>query len=105
MKYIWENYRDIGLFNLSRLWTNYYRLPTVQDGSSKGNVWGTYIHGIFDNNRFRRDLINSIRKKKGLRPIGKVVDYSKLREEALNKWAGVMKENIDMKFIEGLLRG
>lgn len=100
---------DTGLFKLKRLVlnpkTSTLNSEIITDGSSKRNVWGTYIHGIFDNDRFRRDIINSIRKKKGLNPLKKVVDYSKLREEAMDKWAGVIKENIDMKFIEGLLGG
>lgn len=109
---------DIGLFKLKRLSYN-SKLQTLSqqsfsgdlnselilDGSIKVNIWGTYIHGIFDNDRFRRDIINSIRKKKGLNPLKKVVDYSKLREEAMDKWAVVIKENIDMEFVEGLLRG
>jgi adenosylcobyric acid synthase len=94
---------DISLFNLSRLWTNDYRLPTVQDGSSKGNVWGTYIHGIFDNDSFRRDIINSLRIKKRLNPVEEVLEYSGLRDGAMNRWAEILEENTDMKFIERLI--
>ncbi len=96
---------DIGLFKLFRLAHYASHLTPVLDGSSKGNVWGTYIHGIFDNDQFRRSLINSLRVKKGLKPIEDIVDYSRLRDEALNKWAKILKENIDMEFIEGLING
>ncbi len=110
---------DIGLFKLKRISINSELLTPrprsaqrggpnsglILDGSAKGNVWGTYIHGIFDNDRFRRGLINSLRIRKGLMPIEEIVDYSRLRDDALNKWAKILKENIDMKFIEGLLRG
>jgi len=94
---------DIGLFKLFRLAPHASHLAPVLDGSLKGNVWGTYIHGIFDNDQFRRSLINSLRVKKGLKPIEDIVDYSNSRDEALNKWAKILKENIDMKFIEGLI--
>lgn len=91
---------DIGLFKLKRLSSG---SEPITDGSIKGNVWGTYIHGIFDNDRFRRSLINSLRMRKGLMHTDEFVDYSKLRDDAINKWAGILKENIDMGFIEKLI--
>ena len=30
-------------------------------------VMGTYIHGVFDNDEFRRFIINQLRLRKGLR--------------------------------------
>jgi adenosylcobyric acid synthase len=94
---------NIGLFKLFRLAPHASHLAPVLDGSAKGNVWGTYIHGIFDNDQFRRSLINSLRVKKGLKPIEDIVDYSRSRDEALNKWSKILKGNMDMKFIEGLI--
>ncbi len=40
----------------------------VQDGcvSAKLNVFGTYIHGIFDNDVVRVGVVNAIRRRKGL---------------------------------------
>ena len=98
---------DIGLFKLKRISSNSeLRTPNselIQDGSAKGKVWGTYIHGIFDNDPFRRSLIISLRVKKGFKPLEDLVDYSNSRDEALNKWAKSLKENLDLKFIEGLI--
>ncbi|MBI5188064.1 MAG: cobyric acid synthase [Nitrospirae bacterium] len=94
---------DIGLFKISRLTPHASRLTDVMDGSAKGNVWGTYIHGIFDNDRFRRSLINSLRAKKGLNPTEVIVDYSKLRDNGINRWAKILKGNIDLAFIERLV--
>ncbi len=76
----------------------------VRDGAAKGSVWGTYIHGIFDNDEFRRSLINSLRAKKGLAPLEHKIDYNELRDRALNRWAGILKEHLDMDFIMELIR-
>ena len=58
---------DVGLFKLRRTSSDSelgtLNVEPVSDGSAKGNVWGTYIHGIFDNDLFRRGLINSLRTK------------------------------------------
>ena len=98
---------DIGLFKLKR------RVPDselrtlnselIPDGSQKGNVWGTYIHGIFDNDDFRRGLINALRAKRGLTPVEDIMDFAKARDAALDKWAEVLRESIDMRFIQELI--
>jgi adenosylcobyric acid synthase len=40
----------------------------IQDGavSLDGRVFGTYLHGIFDNHSFRSAFLNSLRREKGL---------------------------------------
>jgi len=45
------------------------RVMDDNSGAVSNNVIGTYIHGIFDNNGFRRAFINHIRQKKGLSPL------------------------------------
>ena len=95
------------LFRLRRLVAHSaIRIPQSEmfsDGSRKGNVWGTYIHGIFDNDLFRRGLINGLREARGLAHRPEVTDFAKARDRALDKWAGVLKESIDMKFIQRLV--
>ena len=91
---------DIGLFRLKR--------PTADremplDGSRKNNCWGTYLHGIFENNEFRRAVLNAIREKKGLRPLPVDLDYAGLKEKGLDRLARMVRENLDIGFIERIL--
>jgi adenosylcobyric acid synthase len=98
---------DVGLLKLKRLDADSaFRIPNsefVQDGSVKGNVWGTYIHGIFDNDAFRRELINDLRVERGLAPVEDITDFATARNAALDKWADVLRGSIDMRFIQELI--
>jgi adenosylcobyric acid synthase len=75
----------------------------IPDGSQKGKVWGTYIHGIFDNDEFRRGLINSLRNRRGLSSHDELTDFAKERDSALDRWAEVLRTTIDMRFIQHLI--
>ncbi len=101
---------DVGLFKLKRFQnTDNPPIPPLEkggeggfdilDGSMNGNVWGTYIHGIFDNDELRAEIINSLRKKKGLPPRDVEVNYQAMREEAINRWADTLKNSVDICFI------
>jgi adenosylcobyric acid synthase len=82
----------------------------VMDGdggavSSNGNVIGTYIHGIFDNDGFRRAFLDYIRLKKGLPPLSISVNKSNGKSEnrsgidwdtEYNKLADLVRRSIDM---------
>ncbi|MBI5049370.1 MAG: cobyric acid synthase [Nitrospirae bacterium] len=94
---------DIGLFRLSRLTSHDSRFTAVIDGSLNGNVWGTYIHGLFDNDNFRNALLNSLRNKKGLPLQKEIINCSACKEAAIDKWADVLRNNIDICFILKLL--
>lgn len=86
---------EIGLFRL-------HRKPgeaEVPDGSQNRNCWGTYLHGIFDNDSFRRGLINALREKKGTGPLPVTVRYGTLKEKAIDNLAGIVREHLDMAFI------
>ncbi len=77
----------------------------VDDGaiSDDGNVIGTYVHGIFDNDEFRLELINCLRRKKGLSPI-QPEDMSKLdKERQYDKLADLFRKHIRMDLIYGLI--
>jgi adenosylcobyric acid synthase len=94
---------DVGLFKLMRTSSNpeprTQNPEPVLDGSAKDNVWGTYIHGIFDNNGLRTALINSLRMKKGLKPRESTVNYAAEKEKAIDRWADILKSKVDICFI------
>ena len=93
----------IGLFKLRRLSSDSaIRNPQsdiVLDGSRKGNCWGTYLHGIFDNNEFRRSLLNEIRESKGLPAASGGVDYAATKEKAIGNFADMVRKHVDIDFI------
>ncbi len=48
-------------------------------------VIGTYFHGLFDNDLFRRGLLNSIRRRKGLTPLKHTKSYREFRAQQLER--------------------
>lgn len=70
------------------------------DGSMNGNCWGTYMHGIFDNDEFRTAILNQIRMRKALPAEGSNTKYLQVKERALNRLAVLVRDNIDMDFIK-----
>ena len=67
-----------------------------------GLVWGSYLHGIFDADTFRRWFIDRLRQRKGLekyRGRGAVYDL----EPALDRLADVLRHSLDMDAIRHLL--
>ncbi len=100
-----ESRGDIGVFRIRRLPVNAPRTTHdgfVLEGSQKENCLGTYIHGIFENDLFRRSILNMIRTRKGLAPVNDICSYSGTKEKALNTLAGIVSEHADMEFIERL---
>ena len=66
--------------------------------NEKGNIIGTYIHGIFDGTEFREYILNNIRIQKGL-PLRRSDIYESLRDKELNKLADIVRNSLDMKRI------
>lgn len=68
--------------------------------SSDGKVLGTYLHGVFDNSQWRRDLLNQIRQSKGLPPIDKVaIPYQEYKNQQYDQLADLLREHLDMEKI------
>lgn len=65
--------------------------------SPDGRVWGTYIHGVFDQPRFRRQWLNRVRCRKGLAPLDtKISDaVSQRLSRALDHWADHLEAHLD----------
>ena len=63
-----------------------------------GRVWGTYLHGLFDHDEFRRWFIDRLRVRKGLSPLGRPQTIYGL-EPALDNLASVVRRSLDMDVI------
>jgi adenosylcobyric acid synthase len=65
-------------------------------------IWGTYMHGIFDADAFRRWFIDRLRAHRGLPVKGAILAPYDL-EPALDRLAQVVRESLDIQHIYGLL--
>jgi adenosylcobyric acid synthase len=61
------------------------------------SVWGTYLHGIFDNGPWRRAWLNRLRQQRGLKslPTG-VANYREERESILDSLATEIERHLDL---------
>ena len=77
----------------------------VIDGFIDGNhqVMGTYIHGVFDNDEFRRFIINQLRERKGLEPLDVLFHYFDHKIAAYDRLADIVEEHLDMDYIMSTL--
>lgn len=58
-------------------------------------TWGTYIHGIFDN----QVVVKSILNENGFNGINTNFDYKVFKEEQYNKLADLIRQNINLEYI------
>lgn len=61
------------------------------------NIWGTYIHGIFDSNDFRMHLLNNVLKKKKIALIKNLQSFN--LEHEFDRLAEILRKNVNMKLI------
>ena len=73
------------------------------DGAYKDNVFGTYFHGIFNNYNLRRELLNHLRKNKGLEIKTGADPFETSVENSLEKLANIVEEALDMDYIDKLI--
>jgi adenosylcobyric acid synthase len=68
-----------------------------RDGAvaQNGRVWGTYLHGIFDDDSFRRWFVDKLRSGRGIEPLGRVVASYDL-EPAFDRLADIVRQSVDI---------
>lgn len=70
-----------------------------------GLVWGTYIHGLFDEPGFRRAWLNRLRRRKAWPPLDIAVSQAATarRQRELDRWADHVQQHMNLGPIwEGL---
>lgn len=72
-----------------------------------GNVFGTYLHGIFDNLGWTQKLLNTLRLKSGLPEHSTALPatYREHKEREYDNLAAVVRENINLAEVYRIIRG
>ena len=80
---------------------------TGADGavSADGRVLGTYIHGIFDHDGFRRQLLNVLRRNRGWEAIAQQRNQHRDKENAYNRLADIVADSLDMEKLAAIMDG
>ena len=68
-----------------------------------GLAWGTYIHGIFDNDAFRRQFLNALRTRRGWQPLPVTLHYRQEKEAKYDRLARIVRESLDMKRLRQIM--
>jgi len=79
----------------------------VADGavSADGLVIGTYIHGIFDDDDFRRSLLNRLRVQRGWAEMPVQYRYREAKEHAYDRLAETVRASLDMEKLREIVEG
>lgn len=71
-----------------------------KDGCSCGNIYGTYVHGIFDSENIITTMIQAIARKKGIAPEElKGIDLKAFKESQYDLLAETLRQHLDMQKI------
>lgn len=92
------------LFHLTRQGEN---AVNIWDGalSEDGRIFGTYLHGVFDHDGFRRQFLNVLRLHKGLRPLPVQRNRHLEKERAYDRLAETVRKSLDMEKLAAIMEG
>ena len=70
-----------------------------------GNVYGTYLHGVFDKGSIAGTVVQALAEKKGIQTeAAEFEDYPGLKEKQYDRLADTLREYLNMEEIYGMLR-
>ena len=70
---------------------------------AQNNIFGTYVHGIFDNDDFRRQILNAIRLKKNLQPLKNTRNVRAEKQQNYKRLAKIVSENLNIESIKSIM--
>ncbi|HOV85658.1 MAG TPA: cobyric acid synthase [Syntrophobacteraceae bacterium] len=83
------------------------RPVSVLDGfvQPEGRVWGTYLHGVFDNDEFRKRFLEDLGTRSGREDVMSSTSFSFMRwkEEQYDLLADHLRKHVDVEKIYGLI--
>ncbi|MBQ6298596.1 MAG: cobyric acid synthase [Selenomonadaceae bacterium] len=70
---------------------------------SDKNIFGTYVHGIFDNDDFRRKFLNAVRLKKNLPPLTSTRNVRAEKQKNYERLANIVRQSLNMDLLEKII--
>ena len=83
------------------------RPQKVDDGwvSPDRRVWGTYLHGLFDNDGWRRVFLQELRQTRpGLDTAAPATSYENFQETQLDRLADLLRRHLDLAQINAMIQ-
>ena len=75
------------------------------DGIFSGNVYGTYVHGIFDEGTLAETLVGILAARKGVAlDTGQMISYGQFKQMQYDKLADGVRKSMDMEAVYAMLR-
>ena len=74
-------------------------------GTPDGSVWGTYLHGLFDNDELRRSWLDGVRLKKNLAPISVTFKAQERKFDEFDRVADIVRNHLDLGRIYEIIVG
>ena len=72
---------------------------------SKDNIYGTYIHGVFDEVDIVKGIISKLADNKGLSiDLSRIKSRGEVKEKEYDKLADLLRENLDMNMVYSILK-
>lgn len=72
--------------------------------NAEATVFGSYLHGIFDNIPFTERLLNNLAEARGLPPLqAGIRDYADFREREYDRLADMVEKHIKMDILEDII--
>ena len=74
-------------------------------GYCKGNIYGTYVHGLFDRKDAARGMIEAIAAKSGKSvDTSDIADRADQKEKEYDRLADILRKNLDMNAIYEMMK-
>lgn len=70
-----------------------------------GLIFGTSVHGLFEEDSFRRHFVNVLRVRKALPALSvPSVRFAEMQEREFDRWAGLVEKSLDWAGIEKMMQ-
>lgn len=69
-----------------------------------GLVFGTSVHGLFENDRFRRQFVDVVRERRGFSPLpDPILIYRSISDQNLEQWAQWVERHLDFQSLQRIV--